>query len=276
MSVKAEQVLTGAPDQLTTGPILSAPRGTPLPTGISDTIDPAFHDSGYIGEDGLTLTPERSTEAVKDWSGAIVRQILSEFGTTLAWAHLETNEASLRNYLGDDNVTVTEATASEGKRITARLAATEMPRKPWLFKIKDGDARVLIAVPDGQVTEQGEVSFVKTGAILWPVTLTTFPDAEGVNVYVYLDDGQVLTAGIPVIAAATPKDAKEGELVTISGTRLSGTTGVKFGASNATAFTVLNDSTVVATVPAGAAGSAAIKVTNGSGDSAAFAYTRGA
>lgn len=194
MSVDANNVLTGAPDQLTTGPILSAPKGTAVPTGITDTIDPAFKDSGYISADGLNLTPERSTESIRDWSGAEVRKILTEFAATLAWSHLETNEASLKNYFGDDNVTVTAATATEGRRIAAELRAAELPRKVWVFKIKDGDNRVLIVVPDGQITETGEVAFVKSGAITWPCTLTTYPDADGVHVYVYLDDGQVITA----------------------------------------------------------------------------------
>lgn len=194
MSVKAENVLTGAPDQLTTGPILSAVKGTELPEGLADAIDAAFEDSGYISDEGLNLTPERSTESIRDWSGAEVRKILTEFAATLAWAHLETNEASLKNYFGDENVTVTGATVTEGRRIAAQLRATELPRKSWIFKIKDGDARVLIVVPDGQITDTGEVSFVKSGAITWPCTLTTYPDAAGVHVYVYLDDGQVLTA----------------------------------------------------------------------------------
>lgn len=193
MTVDATNVLTGAPDQLTTGPILSAPRGTTLPTGVTGPLDPGFEDSGYISADGLNLTPERSTESIRDWSGAEVRKILTEFAATLAWSHLETNEASLKNYFGDDNVTVQAATATEGTRITALLKGTELPRKAWVFKIKDGDHRVLIVVPDGQITETGEVSFVKSGAITWPCTLTTYPDANGVHVYVYTDDG-VFTA----------------------------------------------------------------------------------
>ncbi|UXE05364.1 major tail protein [Arthrobacter phage Renna12] len=194
MTVDATNVLTGAPDQLTTGPILSAPRGTTLPTAVTGALDPAFDDSGYISADGLNLTPERSTESIRDWSGAEVRKILTEFAATLAWSHLETNEASLKNYFGDDNVTVEAATQTEGNRLTALLRGSELPRKSWVFKIKDGDNRVLIVVPDGQITETGEVAFVKSSAITWPCTLTTYPDADGVHVYVYLDDGQVLTA----------------------------------------------------------------------------------
>jgi hypothetical protein len=276
MSVIASNVLTGAPDQLTTGPILSAPRGTALPSSIAAVLDPAFEDSGYISEDGLTLTPERSTEQVRDWSGSVVRELLTEFSAKLAWAHLETNEGSLKNYLGDDNVSVTAASATEGKRITALLRGTEMPRKPWVFKIKDGEARVLIVVPDGQVSETGEVAFVKSGALTWPVTMSTYPDAAGVNVYIYLDDGQILTAGVPALTSVVgqPNPAAAGQLVTITGTRFTGTTAVTFGGVAASDFTVVDSETIVATLPAGAAGSVPVVVTNAVGPSAALAYTR--
>jgi hypothetical protein len=130
--------------------------------------------------------------------------------------------------------------------------------------MKDGDARVLIVVPDGQVSETGEVSFVKSSALTWPVTLTTYPDADGVNVYIYLDDGTVLTAGVPAVSSVTgsPDPAGTGQLVTLKGSRLTG----------ATSVTV--DGTIVATLPAGDAGPADVVVTNGVGDSTAFSYTR--
>lgn len=276
MSVNASQVLTGAPDQLTTGPILSAPRGTALPEAIGDALDPAFVDSGYVSEDGLTLTPERSTEVVRDWSGSVVRELLTEFAARLAWSHLETNEQSLKNYMGDDNVTVTAATSTEGKRITALLRSSEMPRKSWSFKMKDGDSRVLIVVPDGQVSETGEVSFVKSSAVTWPVTLTTYPDSEGVNVYIYLDDGTVLTAGVPALSSVVgqPDPAAAGQLVTVKGTRFTGATAVTIDGTAATDFTVVDSTTIVATMPAGAAGPADVVVTNAVGPSSAFVYTR--
>lgn len=189
MAVDAKNVLVGGPDQATTGAILSAPLGTDLPELPSETPGAEFDDSGYISEDGLTLTPERSMAGIKDWSGATVKETLEEFNGTLAWAHLETNESALKNYFGDDNVTVIPATASTGRIIKATMGATEMPRKSWIFRVKDGKAKILIVVPDAQVSEQGEIAFVKSGAITWPITLKTFPDAAGVNVYIYTDDG---------------------------------------------------------------------------------------
>ena len=44
-------------------------------------------------------------------------------------------------------------------------------------------------MPDGQVTEAGEVTFTKSGAVTWPVTLSTYPDTVGNSIYIFTDDG---------------------------------------------------------------------------------------
>lgn len=83
----------------------------------------------------------------------------------------------------------------------------------------------------------------------------------------------------PVVTSVLPSGAAAGEQVTIKGagfTGVTGAAGVKFGATNATAYTVVDNSTIVATVPAGSAGPANIVVTNGVGASAPLSYTRGA
>lgn len=277
MAVDSANILVGAPDQATTGAILSAPLGTALPGSPLDALNGAFDDSGYISEDGLTLTPDRSIESIKDWSGSIVRTILSEFNGTLAWSHLETNLESMKNWFGDDNVSVVDPTVSSGTQVTAILNASEMPRKSWVFKIKDGDKRVLVVVPDGQVTESGEVEFTKSAALTWPVTLTSYPDSSGNNVYVITDDGVFSGSAVPAITSVLPSGAAEDELVTITGVRFTGVTGaasVKFGANNAAEYVVLNDTTIVAALPAGSAGAANVVVTNGAGASSASSYTR--
>ena len=49
------------------------------------------------------------------------------------------------------------------------------------------------------------------------------------------------TGAVPLITAATPSGAAEDEIVTITGSRFTGTTTVTFGATAATAFQVLSD-----------------------------------
>lgn len=86
-------------------------------------------------------------------------------------------------------------------------------------------------------------------------------------------------AAVPLITSVTPSGVSVGNLITITGQNFTGTvvtTGVKVGATNATNWTVLSDSTIVATMPAGSAGATTVTVTNAVGASTAFSYTRGA
>lgn len=88
-----------------------------------------------------------------------------------------------------------------------------------------------------------------------------------------------LVATVPVITSALPTAATAGTQITITGTGFTGVTGaasVKLGATNASAYTVVSDSIIVATMPAGSAGAANIVVTNATGPSTAYSYVRGA
>ena len=83
-------------------------------------------------------------------------------------------------------------------------------------------------------------------------------------------------SAVPLITSATPTAVAVTGVVVIVGSRFTGVTDVTFGAVAATAFQVLSDHLLVATMPAGAAGAAALLVTNAGGVSASFGYTRGA
>lgn len=195
---EVKDVRIGLPDQGTTGAILSAPIGTDLPdlsdiTKASVTIDSAFKGNEYVSEDGLTLSPSMSLNDIKDWSGATVRKLLSSFDGTLAWGMISTNEEQMKITFGEDHVETSAATAAHGNQTKAALGAHLPERRSWVFLMKDGDARMIIVVPDGQVTEVGDVTFNSSGAVVWPVTLATYPDEDGNSIYIMTDDGQVLT-----------------------------------------------------------------------------------
>jgi hypothetical protein len=57
--------------------------------------------------------------------------------------------------------------------------------------MKDGNARIVVLVPNGQVTEVGEVTFAANAAVGWQVTLSTYPDDSGNCIYIMTDDGVV-------------------------------------------------------------------------------------
>jgi len=102
------------------------------------------------------------------------------------------------------------------------------------------------------------------------VTLTgKGPYEEIANPFTGWDD-----APAPVISSITPSGAGEDDQIVIQGVGFLGATDVKFGATSATAFTVISATTIVATLPAGSAGSVNVTVITPVGTSPAKAYTR--
>lgn len=196
---KNTDVRVGAPDQKTTGAIKHAPLGTTIPTLASITtaavaLDSDFTGNEYVSEDGLTLSPNMSTTDIKDWSGATVRKVLASFDGTLSWTMISTNEGALKIAFGEENVTSNTATTAHGAQVQAALGAYLPEEQTWVFLMKDGDARIVIAVPDGQITNVGEVTFANNTAVGWNVTLSCYPDEDGNSIYIMTDDGQVTTA----------------------------------------------------------------------------------
>lgn len=192
--IDVSKVLVGAPDQLTTGAILDAPLGTTLPTDAKAALDEAFTASGYCSDDGLKLTMDRSTNDIADWSGTTVRKILESFDGTLAWSEMQMSYEALCHAFGDDHVERVPATKEHGEQVTITVNKDLPPRRSWTFNMKDGAARVRIVVPDGQVTNVDEIDFVANDAVKLPLTLTTYPDKSGNNIYIYVDDGLVAAA----------------------------------------------------------------------------------
>jgi len=192
-------VRVGAPDQLATGAIKHAPIGTTLPSLASITpsgveLDSAFTGDEYVSEDGLTLTPSMSTTEIKEWGGATVRKVLESFDGTLSWTMISTNEGSLGVAFGADHITKQAATTAHGTQLMVEMGAFLPEAQSWVFLMKDGQARMVVLVPNGQVTEVGEVTFAANAAVGWQVTLSTYPDASGNSIYILTDDGKVTSA----------------------------------------------------------------------------------
>ena len=187
-------VRIGAPEQGVTGAIKHAPLGTTLPTlssiaNTGVTLDPAFVGNEYVSEDGLTLAPNVSTTDIKDWSGAIVRKVLESFDGTLSWTVISTDAEAMKIAFGSGNVTTNAAGSTHGNQTRTALGAELSERQSFVFLMKDGDARIVIVVPEGQVTEVGEVTFASNAAVGWPVTLSCYPDSNGKSIYIMTDDG---------------------------------------------------------------------------------------
>lgn len=185
----AAKVTVGKP--LASGGAFRAPVGTDLPTGVMDQLDEAFQGTGYVSSDGVVQAIENDSEAIVAWGGNNVRQVQTSHDVTYALTMIETNEVSQKVFYGDDNVEATAADATHGNRLDVKITSAELPRAPWVFELSDSGRRGRIVLPDAQVTERGEVSMIDEDAMSYPITLTAYPDDDGVKAYIYWDDGQI-------------------------------------------------------------------------------------
>ena len=190
MANNVKNVVAGKP--LAAGGVWRAPVGTALPTDETTALNAAFKSAGYIGEDGLTETQDRSTEKIKAWGGDTVKVVQTEFGLTYQFTFLESASAEvLKAVHGAANVTTTAATSSSGAKHAVKITSEQLPHEVYVFEIKDGDARIRICVPDGQITEVGEVTYSDADVIGYQVTVEAFFDATlGAQAVKYINDGQ--------------------------------------------------------------------------------------
>lgn len=170
----AANVSVGKPNLQVSGGILTAPIGTTRPTDHTAALDPAYVSLGYVGEDGVTETSERSTEVIRAWGGIKVRTVQTEFGTSLQFTLIESRNANTLKFIyGADNVTVT------GQAVKIRRNEKTLPHVQLVVDMLDEANGRRLDVGNGQVTEVGDVTFVDGEAISYEVTLSCDPDSNG-------------------------------------------------------------------------------------------------
>lgn len=182
-----------AAEPLATGSCFVAPLGTAGPTDATSTLNAAYIDLGNIGEDGFTETAEKSTEDKKNFGGKLVKVLQTDYKHTFKFTLMESLNADvLKAVYGESNVTITPANASHGLQVKITKNAKKLPHKSWVIDTADSEfgARYRNYIPDGQITEVGDVQLVHTDVIAYEVTLTAFEDASGNHVYTYTDNGQ--------------------------------------------------------------------------------------
>lgn len=187
MANSAANVVAGVP--LATGGILIGALTAAAPTTAVSTLV-AYTAAGYIGDSGVVETNERSTDKIRAWGGDTVKVVQTEHNVSYKFTFLETLNADvLKAVYGEANVTTTAATVSTGTLQKVLINGTSLPHKSYVFEVKDGNAKIRIYVPDGQITEVGDVTYSDGEVVGYEVTLECFADSVGNKAYKYLDNG---------------------------------------------------------------------------------------
>ena len=184
-------VNVGKPDTGVSGGVSSAPLGTTLPADATTALDAEFTNYGFISEDGLTETNEKSSDKIKAWGGRIVKNLQTDSSASFALWFIEcSNGDVLKAICGEDNVPV------DGTIITAKFDLEQLPSRVWNFDVRDGDNRVRVSVPNGQITELGDVTYGDEDVIAYEVTVDALWSDDLQAYYVkYLSRGEGESGG---------------------------------------------------------------------------------
>lgn len=257
---------TGGPT--TTGGVQVAVAGTTLPVGLASPV--SFTRLGYVAEDGLKPSGSRTSSEILDWAGDVIAQPQDKHSSAFGFKLYQVYDSDvLGAVFGAAQVTTV------GSLVSVVENGEPLDIHPWLFDMRGSNGkRTRIAIPLGQLTDIKEDPFVRNKLQAFDCTITCYKDSSGNKVYRYYDDGSV--ASVPVISSNAPSGTfatAGGQIIVLTGTNFTGTTGVTFGGTAALDFEIVSDQTLSVITPAKSAGSVDIIVTNGTGASAAYAIT---
>lgn len=176
----SRNVSTGKPQSK--GAIWVAPAGTALPTDAVSELDNEFKPLGYVSDDGLTEAHETETENTVAWGGDTVLNVITSYTESYKYTLIEAlNPSVLKHVYGPDAVS---GTLESG--VVVKKSGAELPRLVFVCEIKlQGNYIKRIVVPEGQVTEVGDIEYKDGDPIGYETTLSCYPDNSGYTSYEY-------------------------------------------------------------------------------------------
>lgn len=167
------------------GAVFRAPLGTTLPTDATTNLASAFVAMGYCSEDGVTNSNSPDSSDIKAWGGDTVLNIQESKDDTFQFTLLEVlNPDVLKAVYGDDNVTGT-LTGTSGIAVTAN--SKEVGGAVWAIDmVMREDAVKRIIIPNGKVSEIGDIVYSDSEAVGYEITITAMPDTAGNTHYEYI------------------------------------------------------------------------------------------
>ena len=154
----------------------TAPMGTAIPTNLTDPMSSAtgWQAVGLLSEDGASEARDEDSTDFYAWGGQLIRTKRSKHKRTIQVTALEDNLV----VFGLVNPGSTVSTADGVNTRTVKIPKSE--KVSFVLELRDGDIVRRRHIPMGEVTEVGEVPLSETDLQAFELTITIYPDADGV------------------------------------------------------------------------------------------------
>lgn len=179
MAVDAANVIVAA-----NGRVAFAPLGTALPTDATTALNAAFVEVGYIDEDGVTITPDITTEDLMAWqSYSPIRVLTTGYILEISMNLMEWIEENIILALGGgvftDNL--------DGTWDYQLPAPGEKDTYIMVIEGHDGNERYRWVLERVEQSETGDIVLNKGEASMFPLTVKALAGTGGRPGSIYAD-----------------------------------------------------------------------------------------
>lgn len=154
------------------GEVLMGATDAAAPTGTGGART-GFTGLGFVSEDGVTETRDRSSDDIKAWqNAATVRTVVTDASLTYAFTLIETKRETVELYYGSE----VTAGADDGSLVI--IPSATGGRRSFVIDVVDGDEVITTYVPEGEVTETGDKVYASGEPVGYEVTITAYPSPK--------------------------------------------------------------------------------------------------
>lgn len=166
---------------VTAGAIYYGAENATVPTSATGALT-GFECVGYISEDGVKKSVSRDSTSIKDWGGETIKTVQTDYEATYQFTMTEAlNITALKAFYGEGNVT------EEDGSITIKGTSEELPIRAWVIDaITDEGKAYREVIPNGKISDTGDISFKRDEATGYEITVTALPDTSGKTHYIYI------------------------------------------------------------------------------------------
>lgn len=191
---KVQELFAGSPIGVNVyGGIYFLPLDAEIPTDATTALPEEAVHLGFVSEDGITITTDRSGDPTIAWGGDKVAYLQSSYGISWNLSLLQFFNADVARFAyGNANVAEIAATSgvgAHGKQMVIKQNSRMLDLGCFVIDSFYGVKKVREVAPYARPTELGDLTLVHTELSAIEATIELFPDNDGNAAYRYTDDG---------------------------------------------------------------------------------------